>query len=162
MLFLFVVSMVGAVAVQPSSVSSAAGETKTTSPVSLPVTTAVATANSVRVPEDCTTLQEAVGRVHGDDWLTTIVLGQGEHQIDGDYLVVASAMNIMGDPGVPKSEIAVVGGIEFKKGIPGKCHLQHLTLRQAKRSGVYGYSSFTMEDVLVEQIAIFRFSNTDK
>ncbi len=36
-------------------------------------------------------------------------------------------------------------------GIQGTCHLQHLTLRQAKRTGVIGKSSFTMEDVLVEQ-----------
>ena len=60
-------------------------------------------------------------------------------------------MNIVGDPGVPKSEIVVVGGIHFKRGIPGNCHLQHLTLRQAKVNGVEGLSSFTMEDVLVEQ-----------
>jgi hypothetical protein len=33
----------------------------------------------VRVPEECTTLKEAVGRVHGDDRLTTIVVGKGEH-----------------------------------------------------------------------------------
>jgi len=60
-------------------------------------------------------------------------------------------MNIVGDPGVAKEEIVVLGGIEFKKGIPGNCHLEHLTLRQAKQHGVEGYSSFTMEDVLVEQ-----------
>jgi hypothetical protein len=105
----------------------------------------------VRVPEDCSTLQEAVKTVHGDDRLTTIVLGQGEHQIDGEYLSIPSAMNIVGDPEVVKEEIVVVGGIWFKKGIQGNCHVQHLTLRQAKGSGVYGYSSFTMEDVLVEQ-----------
>ena len=37
------------------------------------------------VPVDCNTLKEAVGRVHGDDRLTTIVVGKGEHQIDGRY-----------------------------------------------------------------------------
>jgi hypothetical protein len=103
------------------------------------------------VPGHCNTLQQAVDRVHWDDRLTTIVLGQGEHQINDYYLVISSAMNIVGDPGVPKSEIVVVGGIWFKKGIQGNCHLQHLTLRQAKGIGVYGESSFTMEDVLVEQ-----------
>ena len=60
-------------------------------------------------------------------------------------------MNIVGDPGVPKSEIVVLGGFYFNSGIQGNCHLQHLTLRQAKRSGVTGSSSFTMEDVLVDQ-----------
>ena len=126
------------------------GETKSSSPASTLTTTAAA-ATSIRVPEDCKTLKDAVERVHGNDGLTTIVAGKGEHQINGDYLEIPSAMNIVGDPGVPKSEIVVVGGIQFKKGIPGNCHLQHLTLRQAKWTGVVGQSSFTMEDVLVEQ-----------
>ena len=103
------------------------------------------------MPEDCKTLQKAVDRVHGDDRLTTIVVGKGEHQIDGTYLEILSAMNIVGDPGVPKSEIVVVGGIRFKRGIQGNCQLEHLTLRQAKGFGVDGKSSFTMDDVLVEQ-----------
>ena len=108
-------------------------------------------AGTLFVPGHCNTLKETVDRVHGDDRLTTIVVGKGEHQIDGDYLVVASAMNIVGDPGVPKSEIVVVGGIQFKRGIQGNCHLHHMTLRRANYSGVWGLSSFTMEDVLVEQ-----------
>jgi len=113
------------------------------------------------VPVDCNTLEEAVGRVHEVwywhryDRLTTIVVGKGEHQIDGDYLEIPSAMNIVGDPGVPKEEIMVVGGIKFKDGIQENCHLQHLTLRQAKGYGVYGFSSFTMNDVLVEQCGEF-------
>jgi hypothetical protein len=103
------------------------------------------------VPVDCNTLKAAVGRVHGDDRLTTIVVGKGEHHIDGDCLKIPSAMNIVGDPGVAKEKIVVVGGIRFKAGIPGNCHLQNLTLRQAEAYGVYGESSFTMDDVLVEQ-----------
>ena len=94
--------------------------------------------STVRVPEDCKTLKEAVRTVEQDPRITTIVLGKGEHQIDGNYLEISSAMNIVGDPGVPKEEIVVVGGIQFKKGIQGNCHLQHLTLRQAKDSGVVG------------------------
>jgi hypothetical protein len=105
----------------------------------------------VRVPEDCATLEEALQQVHGDDVLTTIVVGKGEHQIDDGYLEIFSAMTIVGDPGVPKSEIVVIGGIFFREGIQGNCHLQHMTLRQATESGVIGQSSFTMEDVLVEQ-----------
>jgi hypothetical protein len=100
-------------------------------------------------------LKEAVGRVHGEERLTTIVVGKGEHQIDGEYLEIPSAMNIVGDPGVAKEEIVVVGGIKFKGGISGNCHLQHLTLRQAKKDGVRGYSSFTMDDVLVEQCGYY-------
>ena len=133
----------------------------------------------IHVPRDFATLKEAVGffgRYAGSDSISfsmikdgddgehkanddpdivtiprKIVVGKGEHQIDGRYLWIFSAMNIVGDPGVPKSEIVVVGGIRFKKGIPGNCHLQHLTLRQAKGTGVVGESSFTMDDVLVEQ-----------
>ena len=106
----------------------------------------------VRVPGNCNTLQEAVKRVHGSDRLTTIVMGKGVHQIDQEYsLKITSAMNIVGDPEVDKSEIEVVGGIRFYGGIQGNCHLQHLTLRQARYVGVRGDSSFTMEDVLVEQ-----------
>jgi hypothetical protein len=115
---------------------------------------AVVASGKVRVPEDCKTLKEAVEWVHGYDRLTTIVVGKGEHQIDGNYLEVSSAMNIVGDPGVLNSEIVVVGGIYFnyfKKGLPENCHLKHLTLRQAKAYGVFGKSSFTMEDVLLEQ-----------
>jgi len=70
---------------------------------------------------------------------------------DSNTLVIPSAMNIVGDPEVPKEEIVVVGGIHFKEGIQGNCHLQHLTLRQAKECGVSGSSSFTMDDVFVEE-----------
>jgi len=104
----------------------------------------------VRVPEDCSTLEEAVEKVHGDDHLNTIVLGKGEHSV-AVYEDIFSAMNIVGDPEVPKDEIVVVGGIWIKNGIQGNCNLQHLTLRQAKKTGVWGESSFTMDDVLVEQ-----------
>jgi hypothetical protein len=96
-------------------------------------------------------LEEAVEVVQAIDHVTTIVVGEGEHKIDGNYLKIESAMNIVGDPEVAKDKIVVVGGIGFIEGIPGNCHLQHLTLRQAKVSGVLGLSSFTMKDVLVEQ-----------
>ena len=110
-------------------------------------------AGTLFVPVDCNTLKEAVDRVHEEDRLTTIVVGQGEHQIAGSYLVITSAMNIVGDPGVPKEEIVVVAGIAFKprKRIQGNFHLQHLTLRGTNWSGVVGRSSFTMNDVRVEQ-----------
>jgi len=112
----------------------------------------------VNVPLDCD-VNDAVKAVNvanarkyfTDGRSITIVLGKGEHQIDGEYLEIFSAMHIVGDSGVAKEEVVVVGGIWFKKGIPGNCHLQHLTVRQAKGDGVLGRSSFTMEDVLVEQ-----------
>jgi hypothetical protein len=119
----------------------------------------------IHVPQDCKTLKDAVelvewytgrGKYHkyantfNEKRFSKIVLGAQQHQIDGKYLEIPSAMNIVGDPGVPKSEIVVVGGIEFEERIQGNCHLQHLTL-QAKGHGVLGESSFTMDDVLVEQ-----------
>jgi hypothetical protein len=88
------------------------------------------------------------------------VVGKGEHVVavykdeygvDSNTLEISSAMNIVGDPGVLKSEIVVVGGILFKKGIQLNCHLQHMMIRHPNGSGVWGVSSFTMEDVIVEQ-----------
>ena len=79
-----------------------------------------------------------------------IVVGKGVHKIDGSNLPIYSVMNIVGDPEVPRKDIVIVGGISFEEGIPGICHLQHLTLRQATGRGVDGWSSFTMDDVLVE------------
>ena len=118
----------------------------------------------LRVPEECKTLNEAVDRVHEDDRLTTIVLGKGDHLVavsteengsKSNTLKIRSAMNIVGDfrdhDVLSKKDVVVVGGIKFEEGIQGNCHLQHLTLHQAKYSGVVGRSSFTMEDVLVEQ-----------
>ena len=111
------------------------------------------------VPEDCKTLKEAVTRVEQDPRITTIVLGKGVHVVEvlkkygyyDDTLAITSAMRIVGRPDVPKENIVVMGSIQFKSKIQGNCHLQHLTLRKAKWNGVFGESSFTMEDVLVEQ-----------
>jgi hypothetical protein len=88
--------------------------------------------------------------------LTTIVLGKGVHQIWPQtmwfkVLHIPSAMNIVGDPEVTKKEVVFVGGICFIEGIQGNCHLQHMTIRKATLHGVHGESSFTMEDVVVEE-----------
>ena len=64
--------------------------------------------------------------------------------------MIPSAMNIVGDPRVPKSEIVVVGGIMFH---PGTGHLQHLVISHAKYCGVTG-RSFTMDDVVVQNCGI--------
>ena len=82
---------------------------------------------------------------------TTIVLGKGKHQIDGDYLDIQVFMNIVGQPDVPKEEIVVVGGIRCDSVCHGNVHLQNMTLRSAKKTGVWGQSSFTMKDVIVER-----------
>tara|TARA_B110000858_G_scaffold39512_1_gene44867 strand:- start:293 stop:1408 length:1116 start_codon:yes stop_codon:yes gene_type:complete len=133
----------------------------------------------IHVPRDFDTLQEAVDfleqfpdskpislpeiRLDGDDEhrhnndpnIVTIprkiIVGEGEHQIDGDYLWIHTAVSIVGDPKEKRDNIDVIGGIRFVEGIQENCHLQHLSLRQAKRSAVVGKCSFTMDDVLVEQ-----------
>lgn len=103
---------------------------------------------TVFVPGQCT-LEQAVDWVNEDETKTTIVVGRGEYPIDR-FLNIFSAVNIVGDPRVPREEIVVLGGIRFRKRV-GLCHLQHLTLRRSYRNGVYAESSFTMEDVLVER-----------
>ena len=113
----------------------------------------------VRVPEDCKTLKEAVEWVNREHRLTTIIVGKPElpnevhttSAFAGDYLQIFSAMNIVGDPDVAREDIVIKGGIYVYGGIQGNCHLQHLTLRDAEKCGVNGFSSFTMDDVLVEQ-----------
>ena len=60
-------------------------------------------------------------------------------------------MTIVGRSDVPKEKVVVVGGVCFTEGISGHCHLQHLTIPQATHVGVFGDSSFTMEDAVVEQ-----------
>ena len=118
----------------------------------------------IRVPQDCEKLADAVKLAHDSHehpqkyvaqdgnprHLNKIVVGKGEHQIHSDDLRISSAMHIVGDPGVARKDIVIMGGIRFEKGIHLNCHLQHLTLRQGW-NGVEGRSSFTMEDVLVEQ-----------
>ena len=109
--------------------------------------------------KQCTTLKDAVKKVHEQPSLTTIVLGKGHHKVkvgqsftnDSKSLKIASVMQIVGDPRVVKEDIIVACGIMLEKEIQGNCHLQHLTLRQAKETGVLGLSSFTMDEVLVEQ-----------
>ena len=80
-----------------------------------------------------------------DRSLTTIVLGKGEHVVKEykndlgefqNYLKIRSSMNIVGKPNVSKEEIVVVSGIDIGSGIQGNVHVQHLTVRRAKRSGV--------------------------
>ena len=125
--------------------------------------------NGIRVPQDCETLADAVKLAHDSHehpqkyvdqdnnhrHLNKIVVGEGEHQIDTYSLQIFSAMNIVGVASQAKEKIVVVGGIEFKRGIQGNCHLQNLTLRQANECGVWGKSSFTMDGVLVEQCGYY-------
>ena len=124
--------------------------------------------NVIRVPsKKYPTLKKAVTQASapfaGDktNRVTTIVVGEGEHIIDGNYLEIPSTMKIVGDPGVPTEEIVVLGSILFEG---YNCHLQHMIIRNSCYTtgscpeGVSGQSSFTMEDVIVEQWVIGVFA----
>ena len=104
----------------------------------------------IHVPVDYRTLNEAYERIQKIA-LTTIVLGQGEHSVDGDYLNIKCPVNIVGSPDVlDKSTIIVQGGIFIQPNINGTVHVEHITIRGSK-CGVRGYSSFTMNDLIIEQ-----------
>jgi hypothetical protein len=84
-----------------------------------------------------------------------IVLAEGVHGSLKGPLRISSDLTIVGDPGVGRKDVVVLSGIRFREGIPENCHLQHMTLRPANKIGVHGKSSFTMEDVLVEQCRLY-------
>ena len=105
----------------------------------------------IHVPVDYRTLNEAYERIQKIA-LTTIVLGQGEHSVDGGRLGIKCPVNIVGSPDVlDKSTIIVQGGIYIYENINGTVHVEHLTIRGSKDSGVYGWSSFTLNDLIIEQ-----------
>ena len=114
------------------------------------------------VPEDCCTLNDAVKRAEVDCRITSIVLGKGTHAVENKgncavengsshRLIVRSSIIIMGKSNVSNKDVVVVGGIRIKSDIGGNVHLQNFTMAKAKKSGVFGRSSFTMEDVVIEQ-----------
>ena len=109
----------------------------------------------LHVPEDYRTLNEGYKRIEQSKGaVTTIVLGPGDHVVeedeDGDnYLNIKCPVNIVGSRDVlDKSKIVVVGG--FKITANG-AHVEHLTIRHKKGCGVYGYSSCTLTDLMIDQ-----------
>jgi hypothetical protein len=106
-------------------------------------------------------LNKAVERVHKDRNLTTIVVSKGTHVVEANeisvggtnLLPIMSSVNIIGDPGVSKNEIIILGGFIIGTEIQGNVHLQNMTVRHLSKdgSGVAGFSSFTMKDIIVEQ-----------
>ena len=109
----------------------------------------------MRVPEDCPTINEAYASIEQSNGaLTTIVLGPGDHVVEEDedgenYLNIRCPVNIVGSRDVlDKSKIVVVG--RFKITANG-VHVEHLTIRHKKGTGVYGYSSCTLTDLMIDQ-----------
>jgi hypothetical protein len=120
----------------------------------------------LHVPSDYTTLNEAYERVEQSNGLvTTIIIGKGEHivekkeevehdnyliEVDNEhYLIIKCPVNIVGSPNVLASTIIVRGGfIIDANGV----HVEHLTIRAiSDEMGVYGCSSFTLNELIIEQ-----------
>jgi hypothetical protein len=105
----------------------------------------------VRVPDDCTTLEEAIATVNKYSNLTTIVLMKGYHRMGNYSLSIPSTMNIVGDPNVQKHDIMVDGSFSIDENVQGHFHLQNMKIRKGHWAGVVVESSvLTMEDVVVE------------
>ena len=60
-------------------------------------------------------------------------------------------MNIVGDFGVDKTKIVVLGGFRVYETIQDTFHIEHLTIRSLFGDGVFGSISFTAKDVVIEQ-----------
>ena len=83
--------------------------------------------------------------------LTTIVLGEGEHVVGGvgRYLNIKDPVNIVGSRDVlDKSKIVVVGGFWIAA---NGVHVEHLTIRHKYGSGVFGKTSCTLTDLMIDQ-----------
>jgi ankyrin repeat protein/uncharacterized protein YoxC len=82
------------------------------------------------------------------------VLGPGDHVVkrsedDKNYLHIKCPVNIVGSPKVlDKSKIVVVGGFYITA---NGAHVEHLTIRHKKGYGVYGKSSCTLTDLMIDQ-----------
>ena len=116
--------------------------------------TSVKISTTINVPDDYSTILEALAAARKDRKIDTIVLGAGEHLVQEDgngknYLPIDFPITILGDG--DKNEVVVVGGFHIKKGVQGNVHVQNMTIRHSEGDGVYGFSPFSLEGVLVEQ-----------
>jgi hypothetical protein len=119
----------------------------------------------LHIPENYRTLNEGYKRIEQSKGaVTTIVLGQGDHVVEEstdeyvNYLHIKRPVNIVGSLDVlDKSNIVVVGGfsINIDENIHGNVHVEHLTIRGSKYSGVRGNSSFTLNDLTIDQCGGF-------
>ena len=116
--------------------------------------TSVKISTTINVPDDYSTILEALAAARKDRKIDTIVLGAGEHLVQEDgngknYLPIDFPITIVGNG--DKNEVVVVGGFHIKKGVQGNVHVQNMTVRHLKGAGFDGQSPFTLEDVIVEQ-----------
>ena len=108
---------------------------------------------ALSVPMDCKTLNAAVTIAKADRRIQSISLGPGEHQVKEkygkNYLDIDFPITIVGNG--DKNKVVVVGGFKILKGVQENVHVQNMTVQHLKGDGVLGLSSFTLEDVIVEQ-----------
>ena len=108
---------------------------------------------TVRVPENCPTINEAYTRIEQSKGaLTTIVLGKGVHVVEGNkyynYLNINCPVKIVGDPNAEKKDITVMGGFRIRE---NGVHVEHLTIRHKNGGGVVGEFSCTLTDLMIDQ-----------
>jgi hypothetical protein len=100
------------------------------------------------VPQDFATLQAVLKeteRISG--CLVTIILGKGDHSVDGNSLTINSPMNIIGARNVRRNKINLLGGVHISVQDNSNVHLEHLTICHLNGIGVRGFSSFTLKDI---------------
>ena len=106
--------------------------------------------------DQCKTINEAYASIEQSNGaLTTIVLGPGDHVVEGsndgtrNYLEIKCPVNIVGSRDVlDKSKIVVVGGFRITA---NGAHVEHLTIRHESGHGVCGESSCTLTDLMIDQ-----------
>ena len=80
--------------------------------------------------------------------LATIFLGEGEHIVRGFYSRIKCSVKILAESDALLKRVV----LSFMKSLMVMfIWLDQLTLRQSKYSGVVGYSSFTLNDLIIEQ-----------
>lgn len=133
------------------------------------------------VPEECSTLEEAVEVARTHPHIQTISIDSGEYTImDTDknghhYLNIDFCIDVVGRRAtksktqrkrsgstssigsasgstcLKSKKIIILGGIKIKPHIQGTLGLKNLTVRHLEDDGIVGYSPFTVEDVIIEQ-----------
>jgi hypothetical protein len=112
---------------------------------------------TIRVPEDFPAIKAALETAkEGPLIIYTTVLGAGEHRVEENEggencLTIDFPITIVGNG--DKTEVVVVGGFQItcKEDVQGNVHIQNMTIRHLKGSGVFGKSPFALEDAIVEQ-----------
>lgn len=107
------------------------------------------------LPEDCRSVTRALQIVAQDQRIGTIWVGKGLHKVESICVNIQSAVNIVGRPGLERTDVVINGGFMIKPDIQGSVHFENMTIFQENYMGVWGQSSFTLTNVLVEKCGAF-------